>query len=406
MRILFLTQYFPPEVGAPQNRLFELALRLQKQNIKVDVLTAMPNYPGMEVHDAYKGKTFTEEKMEGLSVYRSWIYVSKSRGIFMRLLNYFSFVFSAFWCGVFKTGRYDLVLCESPPLFLGITAYLLCLIKGAKMVFNVSDLWPESAEKLGLVRNPVFLKMAYWLEGFLYSKSSLVCGQTQGIVNDIINRFPNVDTHWLKNGVDCTLFNPNNIKTKWRLSNGYTYEDVLFAYAGILGHAQGLEIILEAAQSFKDREGVYFLFFGSGPEEEKLKRSKLDWDLSNVHFYPVQKKENMPLIIKDIDVSIIPLKKLDLFLGAIPSKIFENLAMEKAVLLGVDGEAKNLFVEEGKCARYFEPENVGQLISGIKYFIDNPNQISVIGKKGRLYVQTVFERDAIASGLVKALKAL
>src|SRR3954466_13235925 len=133
MKILILTQYFPPEVGAPQNRLFELAVRLQKKGAEVNVLTAMPNYPQMQVHPAYKGKFYHYEEMNGLKVYRSWIYVSRSKGIFKRLLNYFSFVKSSFWIGLFKLGKFDYILCESPPLFLGITAYLLKKIKGAKL---------------------------------------------------------------------------------------------------------------------------------------------------------------------------------------------------------------------------------------------------------------------------------
>jgi hypothetical protein len=154
VNILILTQYFPPEIGAPQNRLFELAVRLQKKGASITVLTAMPNYPQMQIHEAYKGKIYKYETMSGMHVHRAWIYVSKSKSILSRLLNYFSFVLTSLWHGLFKVkGQYDFILCESPPLFLGITAYLLKILKGSKLIFNVSDLWPESAEKLGLVTN-------------------------------------------------------------------------------------------------------------------------------------------------------------------------------------------------------------------------------------------------------------
>ena len=167
MRLLILTQYFPPEVGAPQNRLFELAVRLQKMGVDVTILTAMPNYPKMIIHSDYVGKKYCYEEIDQLKVHRSSIFVSTDRSIIKRLLNYFSFVYSSYRIGKKKTGKFDYIFCESPPLFLGISAYLLAKSKNAKLIFNVSDLWPESAEKLGLVTNKLLLKISTWLEEFL-----------------------------------------------------------------------------------------------------------------------------------------------------------------------------------------------------------------------------------------------
>ena len=160
MKILFLTQYYPPEVGAPQNRLHELAVRLKAQGVNIEVLTAMPNYPSMEIEERYKNGKIREEVIDGIKIYRSKIYVSKSKSIFKRLLNYFSFVFTSYFrCR--KLAEFDYLLVESPPLFLGYSAILLSKKLKAKLIFNVSDLWPESAEKLCLVTNKAFLKLAY-----------------------------------------------------------------------------------------------------------------------------------------------------------------------------------------------------------------------------------------------------
>ena len=182
MRILILTQYFIPETGAPQSRLLQWARQLSRKGATVEVLTAMPNYPEMSIHQAYRGKFFLTEEMGGLTIHRSWIYAGSSKAILPRLINYFSFVFTSLLCGIFRTGKFDYVFCESPPLFLGITAWLLSVFKGARLIFNVSDLWPESAEKLGLVKNRLMLSTAASLERFLYRKSFLVTGQTRGIV--------------------------------------------------------------------------------------------------------------------------------------------------------------------------------------------------------------------------------
>ena len=251
MKLLILTQYFPPEVGAPQNRLFELAIRFQKKGVDMSVLTAMPNYPQMLIHKKYKNKLYHYEEMNGIKVYRSWIFISSRKGIIFRLLNYFSFVFSSAIIGLIKLNKFDYVLCESPPLFLGITGYFLSKIKRAKLIFNVSDLWPESAEKLGLVTNNFFLKSATFLEEFLYKKSYLITGQTQGIVKNISTRFPDKKVYWLPNGVDLDYYNAENTSTNWRKKNNFHDNDFIVLYAGILGYAQGLEVIITASLKTK-----------------------------------------------------------------------------------------------------------------------------------------------------------
>ena len=163
MRLLILTQYYPPEIGAPQNRLHELAIRLKNKGVQIEVLTALPNYPKMEVFKEYRDKQRREETIEGITVHRSWIYVSASKSIVARLLNYFSFVWSSYWRGR-RLQPFDYLMVESPPLFLGYSAIALSKKLNAKLIFNVSDLWPESAEKLGIVTNKSLLNMAYKLE--------------------------------------------------------------------------------------------------------------------------------------------------------------------------------------------------------------------------------------------------
>jgi len=396
MKVLILTQYFPPEVGAPQNRLYELAIRLQKKGAVVDVLTAMPNYPQMEIHPGYKGKFRGFEQMEGLRVYRSWIYTSKSKSILPRLANYFSFVWSSFFSGWFRLGKYDYLLCESPPLFLGISAYLLKKLKGAELIFNVSDLWPESAEKLGLVSNKILLRNATRLEEFLYSKSSLITGQTQGIVKNIQQRFPGKKVYWLPNGVDMDLYPVTLSGQTWRESNSFSENDFILLYAGIIGHAQGLEVILKAAERLRKESKIKFVLLGSGPEKEKLVALKSTLGLNNVFFFDAVGKAAMPACIAGCDAAVIPLRKLDLFKGAIPSKIFENLAMKKALLLGVEGEAKELFIEEAQGGLAFMPEDDKDLAAKILVFFNDRALLKKQGENGFYYVKEKFTRDMIA----------
>ncbi|MBL1281166.1 MAG: glycosyltransferase family 4 protein [Fluviicola sp.] len=404
MKILFLTQYYPPEIGAPQNRLHELAVRLKSKGVDVDVLTAMPNYPEMEIEEAYKGGKIKEEIIDGIQVFRSSIYVTKSKSILPRLLNYFSFVWSSYWRGK-KLEKYDYLMVESPPLFLGYSAIRLAKKLNAKLIFNVSDLWPESAEKMGIVTNKMMLKFAYNLEAKCYKKASLVTGQTMGIVENIKKRFPETKLHWLPNGVDLEFYNPETVKSNdFREKNGFSQDDIVFFYGGIIGHAQGLQVVLHAAEKVRDLEKVKIILQGAGPELEGLKKLNKKLKLKNVFFLPPVKKEEMPSILKEVDIALVPLRKLDIFQGAIPSKIFEALSMEKALLLGVEGEAKTHFIDKANAGLFFEPENADDLARQIRSMANNPEQLKEMGKNAREYVRKNFNRDNIAADFLAVLK--
>lgn len=404
MRILLVTQYFPPEVGAPQNRLFELAIRLKRLGVEVVVLTAMPNYPRMVIHPDYFGKNYVVEEMDGLQIHRSSIYVSTDRSIVKRLLNYFSFVFSSWRYGRKIKGSFDYVFCESPPLFLGISAVILARKFKAKFIFNVSDLWPESAEKLGLVTNKFLLRISTWLEEYLYRSSAIVTGQTQGIVRNIKKRFPEKEVYWLPNGVDLSYYNPDNYSTDWRQTSGFSKDDFLLLYAGIIGHAQGLDILLHAAKLLSDFPKCKFILLGDGPEKSRLMSLSLEMGLTNVSFLDPVPKSVMPDVVSAADVAVIPLRRLELFKGAIPSKIFEALAMRKPILLGVEGEAKDLFIDEGNCGLAFTPESPEELAASVRKLADHPELVRELGENGRKYAAARFDRNRIAAEFHTLLK--
>ena len=402
MRFLILTQYYPPETGAPQNRLSGLARELKAAGHEVCILTAMSNYPAMEIHEHYKGKKYVCEQFEDIDVHRSWIYVSKNRSVISRLLNYFSFTFSSmFYAGRIK-GDFDYLMVESPPLFLGISAWWISKRKNAKMVFNVSDLWPESAEKLGVITNRTFLKMATILEEWLYKKAFMVTGQTQGIVADIKKRFPNKTVHWLPNGVDESIFSfQRTIDVRKQLQ--FSEDDFLIMYGGIIGLAQGLDVILDAAKLLPAESKITYLLLGDGPEKKRLQQRVIEEQITRVKFLELVSREVVPSYVDAVDVAVIPLKKMDLFLGAIPSKIFENLALGKPLLLSVDGEARKLFVDEGKAALFIEPENSQMLAEKSLLLEANPEMVREMGNNGKTYVQTYFMRKKITSDWVSLL---
>jgi glycosyltransferase involved in cell wall biosynthesis len=248
--------------------------------------------------------------------------------------------------------------------------------------------------------------MSYKLEARLYKKSVLVTGQTQGICKSIKTRFPGKDVYWLPNGVDIGFYDPATMRSNWRVENGFTENDFVVMYAGIIGIAQGLEILLQAAEKLQNDTNVKIVLMGSGPEKEKLLAMKQNLGLKNVFFFDVLPKEKMPQAVAACDAAVIPLRKLDLFKGAIPSKIFENLAMQKPVLLGVEGEAKELFIDEGRCGLFFEPENAEDLAHKIKQLTSDRVACKQFGENARKYVAEKFERNKIAKAFYEKLVSL
>jgi glycosyltransferase involved in cell wall biosynthesis len=406
MNILFITQYFPPETGAPQNRIHSLATYLADLGANVTILTAMPNYPKMEIQQAYKGRYFVKEQDGKLTIYRSWIFIRKSKGVISRLFNYFSFVFSSLFTGLVRISKYDFIICESPPLFLGISALIISKMKGSKLIFNVSDLWPESAEKLDIIHNKFLLGISYKLEKFIYKNSILVVGQTKGIVKNIKERFSKIETYWLPNGIDFNAFDilasGSSFRDRWQI----LHSDFVLMYAGVLGHAQGLEVILLAAQKTKQIKHVKYIIIGDGPEDLKLRNMAQELELNNVIFVGNIPRSEMPSAVAACDAYIVPLKKNDLFLGAVPSKLFEPLAMGKPILLGVDGEARELFITQGQAGLFFEPENEHELERVITLLVNNLEKCILLGENGRRFVKSQFNRIDIAKMFYLKLKKI
>jgi glycosyltransferase involved in cell wall biosynthesis len=275
--------------------------------------------------------------------------------------------------------------------------------KRSRLVFNVSDLWPESAEKLGLVTNKALLKISTRLEEFLYRQSVMISGQTQGIVSNISSRFPGKKVFWLKNGADASEINNILPDPRWRSAHGFADEDFILIYAGIIGHAQGLEVILHAAEILKDNSKIKFILVGNGPVLDKLVALKEEKKLSQVFFMENRPKTDLIRIIHAADAAIIPLRKLDLFRGAIPSKIFENLALRKPIFLGVEGEAFDIFIERGKTGWAFEPENPVDLAERIRHVFSNKYLLNSMGENGYNLLVKEFNPDVIATDFLHTL---
>jgi glycosyltransferase involved in cell wall biosynthesis len=332
-------------------------------------------------------------------VHRSSIYVSRNKALIKRLVNYFSFVTSSLYSAGKRIKPVDIIICESPPLFLGITAIMLKRKWKCKLVFNVSDLWPESAEKMGIIKNRVIIKRSYKLANWIYRNADLITGQTQGIIEAIRQMQPQKNLLWFPNGVDLSKFN-NHIPQQ---NNDCKFS---LLYAGIIGHAQGLEVILHAADQLKRQTDIHFYIVGDGPVKKTLIDLKHQLQLGNITFIDNQPSEKMIQWLHLCNAYIVPLRKLDLFKGAIPSKLFEPLALGKPILLGVEGEAKELFIDKAKGGLFYEPENANALADAITTLYNDRKLAIELGNSGRDYINTYFRRDKIAETFWQQLQHL
>jgi len=380
-------------MGAPQARLSEFAQGLVRHGYRVTVLAAMPNYPQGKIFAGYRG-LFKKEEIAGVNVIRSFIFPTQKASLLPRLLSYFSFVFSSLFIGLFHLRSVDYLLTESPPLFLGISGYLLSQLKKAKWIFNVSDLWPESAVHLRVVKAGLALSLSYKLEAFFYRHAWLVTGQSRTIIKSINDRFPQVSTYHMSNGVDIDKFTPYlsgvNSPIEWS-------DKTVFLYAGLHGIAQGLDQILLAAQSVSYLKNCLFVLVGDGPEKENLIQKANAVGLENIQFLSPLPKEQIISLLAAADVSLVPLK-LNLP-GAVPSKLYEGMASQKPVILIAEGEAAEI-VKNADAGIVVKPGDIEGLVKAIECLADNPDFRLELGKNGRKLVESSYNRQVIIDEFV------
>ena len=398
MRLVILSQYYPPEMGAPQARLSELAGRFVARGHEVRVLTAMPNYPRGKVYPGYGG-LWRRERLGAARVLRTWLVPSKSKSIGRRLFSYMTFVASSALAGTFALPRTDVLLTESPPLFLGMTGWWLSRLKRARWVFNVSDLWPEGAVDLGLVREGPALRAARALEAFCYRRAFLVTGQSRSILANIEQRFPEVPTHHLSNGVDPRLFRPDLVADRARF--GLPEDAVVALYAGLHGVFQGLDQLLEAAHRLRDMERLRIVLVGDGPEKEALQARARALALGNVLFLEPLPRDAMPVLTASADIAIACLKTK--ILGAVPSKIYEAMGCGKPLMLVAEGEAAEI-VGQTESGLSVAPGDLDGLTAGLRRLTEDDGLRRRLGTAGRRAAETRFDRWAIADRFIDRLE--
>lgn len=404
MRILYLSQYFPPEIGATQSRARAMTRGLALAGHEVTVITEVPNHPVGEIHPEYRGRAVWRQREGGVDVRRVWVHTRPEKGTLDRLLFYSTFMAMATIEGVFRCrGRYDIIYVTSPPLPVAAAALAIRLAKRIPMVLEIRDLWPESAEQLGELNSGTARRWSRSLESAAYRKARHIVAVTGGIHARLLERgIAGSKVTVIPNGADTELFRPAPRDPKLRESVGIPHDAFVAIYAGLHGLAHGLETVLEAARLLGRESGIWFLMVGEGPEKSSLERLATELGLRNVRFHDAVPEEELAAWIRSADVGIDTRRDLPISAGTLPVKMFSYLACGRPVLLAGRGEARELVsaAQVGVCV---DPENPTALADALVSMKSRPDERAAWSENGPPFVREHYSRTALAADLVKLL---
>ena len=402
MKITVLTQNFAPEMGATATRLYELTTRLAARGHSVTVITAMPNYPTGRVFEGYRGRLRVEEEISGVRVVRTWVRPSESAKPFPRLLSYLSFTSSSLVFGWRGLGRQDVVLFDSPPLFLVPAGLALGRITGGRVVMNVSDIWPDVAVRLRLPLGGPTLWFLRGLEKLGYKGSDAVVTPTPAARDQIAGRFPRVKSAVVSNGVDLGLFHPSLRSDEVRRSLGAGQDDFLVGYCGLHGLFQGLEVVVEAADRLRDHPGIRFVMVGDGPSKKSLVSLANDRGVTNLRFEDTVPRSVVASILASCDAAVVPLAAE--LPGTMPSKVYEALASGVPLIVSRGCEAEALVNEHG-VGRAFTPLDSEELAALVVELADHSGGREEMSRWAR-ELSLQFDLDQTASRAEAILMAV
>lgn len=380
MKITVITQYYKPEMGAPQNRLYEMCRGLKDNGADVSIITGMPNYPTGKIFPEYKGKFSLTETVDGMEIKRYWLYASNARKALPRIWNMISFSVMVFFSLRYLRKRHnDFIIVESPPLTLGESGLILAKLTGARFVMNVSDLWPLSARELGAISGNGFIyKTLEKLERHLYKKSAFCMGQSQEIV-DYIKDHGAKEVYLFRNGVDPRRFEGIDVKPE--------EGKVKLVYAGLLGFAQGIADICKSI-NFAEL-GMEFHIYGAGGEQAEIEATIMENPNKGIYYHGVVSRHELPSKLKEANMTLIPLVK-NIF-GAVPSKIYESMAAGLPIMFVGEGEGARI-VKENKIGLVAHSKDYKALEENIRYAVSHPEEMKEMSSNCKDCAENKFNR--------------
>ena len=409
MRILLLHQYFLEDDDPGGSRWNEITKVWSDSGHEITVLAGMMHANGSEKRTEYKGKYFKKKHQGKVVVWRCHVSESYNSSFLGRLWGYFSFMFSSLWAGLFKAkGKFDAIIITSPPLFVGISGYLISLVKRTPFVFEVRDLWPESAIDTGVLTNKLLINVAYKVEAFIYRKAKLINVLTPAFYNILRDKKGIKETKLIliPNAADFSLsenlFSSFN-RPVFRNEHGLEGKFVI-TYVGAHGVANHLEQILDAGKMLEDTN-VLFLLIGQGMEKERLKAISRERRITNVRFIdPVPKKEVFKYILAS-EMGASVLKKVDTFKTVYSNKTFDYFSCKVPVLMAIDGVSREL-IETAGAGTFVEPENPAEYNRIIREYLFDEERLFREGLNGYEYAKANFDRHVLAERYLNYIRKI
>jgi glycosyltransferase involved in cell wall biosynthesis len=416
VKILYVSQYFPPEMGAPAARAGELSRHWARMGHEVTVLTGFPNHPTGVVPEEWRarlsGLVYKEKFDAGLAraempaphVVRTWLWPLPNRKAHERIRNYASFCLSSAITGL-DLDKPDVLIATSPQLLGALSGWWLAWWKRAPFVFEIRDLWPESLAAVGASgESSMMYRTIAAIAGFLYRKANHIVVVSPAFKDHLIRHWqvPEEKISVIENGVETDLFSFDpaalELRTQLNLENRF-----LICYIGTLGMAHGLETLIAAAEKLQTAlPSALFLLIGEGAEKKAIADLAAARGLTNLRFLGQQLRERIPLHISASDICLVMLKKDDLFKTVIPTKLLEYMACERPVIVAVDGQARQI-VEDAGAGVFVEPEDSDALVRAILALAANPRQRQSMGSNGRKYIVSRFTRERTAQDYLAVL---
>ena len=395
MRIIIVTHYFPPEIGAPQVRLSALARVWAADGDEVTVLTGMPNYPTGMVPPEYRGAIRRRERRDGYRVVRTWLYAAPNEGVARKTISHLSFMITSVLLGWRASGPADVVIVSSPTFFSIGAGWLLARLKRAQLVVEIRDLWPAIFTELGVLTNRLVIRVLERLELAAYAAADTVIVVSDGFRANLIGRgVPADKVHTIRNGVNHEEFDPlRTPDPELRARLGASPGDCLVLYAGTHGISQGLMSVADAAARLAGQP-IQFAFVGDGADKRRLRHRVAELGLRNVTLRPSVPHDQVPALLAAADICLVPLRDVPLFSSFIPSKMFECLAAGRPVVGAVAGEAAQILREAG--AQVAPPGDSPALADAIQTLAADPQRRAEMGRQGRCYVEKSFDRRTLA----------
>lgn len=404
MRILFLTDNFPPETNAPATRTFEHARRWVRAGAAVTVVTTAPNFPAGKLFPGYRNRLLQRESMDGIETIRVWTYITANEGVARRTLDYMSFMVSGFLAGLLLR-RPDVIVCTSPQFFTACAAYVLSLFKRRPFVFELRDLWPDSIIAVGAMQESKVIRALKRLEYFLYRKAARIISVTNSFKSVLSsNGIPAEKIRVVRNGTDLASFTPGAKPDDLVKRHGLEGRFVA-AYIGTVGLAHGLGTILDAAEKLATNKDVAFVVVGDGAEHVSLQEETRRRGLSNVIFVGRVGKDEVLRYWRLADVALVLLRDRPVFRHVLPSKIFEAMGTARPIVLGVLGESAELLRAAG-AGVVIQPESADALAEAITHLAAHPQEAERMGANGRRFVEAEFDRDKLAAAMLDELRAV